>query len=109
MSVPIAKLLLTLAALSIAGCETDRYRWNLAHATVTANPPLSRHDIEEITRVVTRATLSPMYSIVRVSDDRGHEQVSVAAAGSTGPVDDFMLEKIGTEWDITSHEQSLDR
>ena len=87
----------------------DRYQWNLAHATLTANPPLSRHDIEEITRLVTRATLSPIFSIVRVENIRGHEQVSVAAAESTGPVDEFMLEKVGTEWQVTSHEQSLDR
>jgi hypothetical protein len=105
----IAKLLLALSALSLVGCYTDRYQWNLAHETVTAKPKLLRHDIEEITRVVTRATLSPIFSIVRVENIRGHEQVSVAAATSTGPIDEFMLEKIGTEWHVTSHEQSLDR
>ena len=58
MRVRIAKVLLAVSALSLVGCYTDRYQWNLAHATVTAKPPLSRHDIEEITRLVTRATLS---------------------------------------------------
>jgi hypothetical protein len=109
MGVTIAKLLLAVSALALSGCYTDRYQWNLTHATVTANPPLSHHDIEEITRLVTRATLSPIFSIVRVENTRRHEQVSVAAAESTGPVDEFMLEKIGTEWQVTSHEQSLDR
>ena len=109
MGVSIAKLLLVVFALALVGCYTDRYQWNLAHATVTANPPLSRRDIKEITRLVTRATLSPIFSIVRVENIRGHEQVSVAAAESTGAVDHFMLEKIGTEWHVTSHEQSLDR
>jgi len=109
MDVRIAKLLLAVSALALVGCYTDRYQWNLAHATVTANPPLSYRDVEEITRLVTRSTLSPIFSIVRVENIRGHEQVSVAAAETTGAVDEFMLEKIGTEWQITSHEQSLDR
>src|SRR5256885_11435693 len=109
MGVSIANLLLALSALSLVGCSTDRYQWNPAHATVTANPALSRHDIEEITRLVTRATLSPIGSIVRDPDVHGRQRVSVLAAESTGPVDEFMLEKIGTEWHVTSHEQSLDR
>jgi hypothetical protein len=109
MRVSVAKLSLTLSALLLAGCYADRYQWNLAHATVTANPALSRHDIEAITRLVTRSTLSPIVSIVRNPDVHGSQQVSVIAAETTGPVDEFILEKMGTEWHITSHEQSLDR
>ena len=108
-AVSTAQLVAAICNLVLAGCTADRYQWNLSHETVTATPKLSQHDIEEITHVVTRATLSPIFSIVRVENVRGHEQVSVAAATSTGPVDDFMLEKLGTEWHITSHEQSLDR
>ena len=109
MGVSIAKLLLAVSALWLVGCYADRYQWNLAHATVTANPPLSRHDIEEITHLVTRVTLSPISSIVRDPDVHGRQQVSVIAAESTGPLDEFMLEKIGTEWHVTSHELSWDR
>jgi hypothetical protein len=109
MAASTAQVVAAICSLMVAGCMADRYQWNLAHETVTATPKLSQHEIEKITRVVTRATLSPIFSIVRVENIHGHEQVSVAAATSTGPVDDFMLEKVGTEWHITSHEQSLDR
>jgi|KBSSwiStaDraftv2_1062776.scaffolds.fasta_scaffold469096_2 hypothetical protein len=109
MNVCFATLLLTLSALSLAGCYADRYQRNLTHATVTASPALSRHDVEEITRLVTRATLSPMDSIVALPDVHGRQQVSVIASESTGPLDEFMLKKVGTEWQITSHEQSWDR
>ena len=109
MAVSTTQLVALICNLALAGCTADRYQWNLAHETVTATPKLSRQDIEEITHVVTRATVNPIFSIVRVENLRGHEQVSVAAATSIGPVDDFMLEKVGTEWHITSHEQSLDR
>jgi hypothetical protein len=105
----VAKVLLTMSALWLTGCYADRYEWNLAHATVTANPALSRHDIEEITRLITRTTLSPMQSIVALPDVHGRQQVSVIAAETTGPLDELMLEKRGAEWHITSHEQSWDR
>jgi len=109
MRLGVATLLLTLSALSLASCYADRYQWNLTHASVTASPPLSRHDVEEITRLVTRTTLSPMNSIVALPDVRGRQQVSVIASESTGPLDEFMLEKVGTKWQITSREQSWDR
>jgi hypothetical protein len=50
-----------------------------------------------------------MDSIVALSDVHGRQQVSVIASESTGPLDEFMLKKVGTEWQITSHEQSWDR
>jgi hypothetical protein len=109
MSLGTAKPLLMLSALWLLGCYADRYQWNLTHATVMGNPALSRQEIEEITRLVTRATLSPIGSIVALPDGHGRQQVSVIAAESTGPLDEFMLEKVGTEWRITSHEQSWDR
>jgi hypothetical protein len=109
MTLGTAKFLLTLSVLSLVACYADRYQSNLTHATVTAKPALARHDIEEITRLVTRATLSPMESILALPNARGRQQVSVIAAESTGPLDEFMLEKVGTEWHVTSHEQSWDR
>ena len=53
--------------------------------------------------------MSPVFSIVRVDNIRGHSAVSVAAAATTGPVDDFMLEKINSHWEITDHGQQWDR
>jgi hypothetical protein len=74
-------------------------------------PPnsLARSDVEEITQIVTRATMSPVFSIVHVDNIHGHPAVSVAAAATTGPVDDFMLEKINSHWKITDHGQQSDR
>jgi hypothetical protein len=95
--------------LLLAGCAEDRYKWNLSHATVTAHPPLPRSDVEAIVRVVTRATVNPIFSIVRVAPKNGREQVSVAAAAPSGPVDSFMLEKVGPEWHIAFHDESSDR
>ncbi|MGB9474544.1 MAG: hypothetical protein WCE87_05680 [Candidatus Udaeobacter sp.] len=103
------RTMLFASLLWLAACAADRYQWNLAHETV--NPPnsLPRPDVEEITRVVTRATMSPVFSIVRVDNIHGHPAVSVAAAATTGPIDDFMLEKINSHWEITDHGQQWDR
>jgi hypothetical protein len=109
MNAGVTTLLTILSVLSFAGCYANRYQWNLTHATVTAKPALSPRDVEEITRLVTRATLSPMESIVALPDAHGRQQVSVIAAESTGPLSEFLLEKIGTEWHVISHELNWDR
>ena len=103
----IAKLIITLAllAFSLAACETDRYRWNLAHAENGDRPPITPADFEKIVRVVTRATVNPVLFVHR----QGRDQVCVAAGASTGYGEDFILAKTGSEWHIVSHEQSLDR
>jgi hypothetical protein len=93
------------ALLFLIGCAANRYEWNLAHARVTARPPLARADLEQIIRVVTQATVQPIVSVYRV--DNTH--VSVIAATSVGYVEDLESQKIGQEWRITSHEQQLDR
>ena len=60
MAVSKAQPLVAMCVLASGGCAADRYQWNLGHETVTAKPKLARHDVEEITRLVTRATFSPI-------------------------------------------------
>jgi len=101
--------MLFASLLWFSACAADRYQWNLTHETITPPNSLSQPDVEEITRVVTGATVSPIFSVVRADNVRDHPAVSVAAAAATGSVDDFMLEKINSHWEITHHGQQSDR
>jgi|SRR6266513_1654357 len=101
--------LLAVLLFACMSCETDRYQWNLNHAEVHAKPPLPRADVEQIVRLVTHTTTSPIGSIARSPPQNGQEQVSIIAAASTGPVDEFILQKVGSEWKVGSHDQQMDR
>ena len=94
------RLSAVVALLLLAACAEDRYRWNLAHATLNPRTPLPRKDFEEVVRLVSYATDEPIGAI-NILCESGRLQADVLT-GTTVSTYTFMLEKRGSTWHITS-------
>jgi len=93
------RLLAVVLPIALLGCETDLYRWNLAHAYVTPQTHISRADFEQIVQVVTHATGQPVLQISPLPSVRGHQEVSVDTGD--GKPQSLNLRKDGSTWHIT--------
>jgi hypothetical protein len=95
-------LAICFAALLMASCAEQRASWALTHAEVHAKPPLSASDLQQITRLVSRATPDPIVLINRTYPEKGHERVDVLTASNVSPATAFILEKSDSSWHIIS-------
>ena len=87
------------ASLTLVACETDLYRWNLAHAYVTPQTHLSRGDFEQIVQIVTHATGQPILGISPLPSSGRQLRVSVDTGN--GSPQSLELRKDGSTWRIT--------
>jgi hypothetical protein len=91
-------MLMIVLPIALLGCETDLYRWNLAHAYVTPQTHISRADFEQIVHVATHATGQTVLQIAAFPPSQAiHREVSVATTDQ-----DLNLVKENGTWRITS-------
>ena len=95
-----------IVALFLSACAADRYRWNLAHQHLMPNASkLPRADIEEITRLVSQASLQPILGIAYQPTGRRRGEVTVVTSYPSGETPDdngsYYLRKDRGHWHIT--------
>ena len=94
---------LLLLALALSACATasDRYQHNIAHEylwpTIRKMP---RKDIEEITRVVSAATMQDIVAIWEGKNEMVPGEVNVTTAFPSGGATLYNLVKLDGKWQI---------
>jgi hypothetical protein len=92
------------AALVIAGCVEDRYRYNSQHVFIMEGTHLSTSDREEVLRLLSRETRQPILAISAHQSKTGLPQLYAVSGfeetSEVNPWREYFLEKRRDGWHI---------